>query len=200
MASETTKKLLWGALSLALIAGGIGLMAWVNNTAQQVKATSASEPPAFLAGTPPAYLHEYVQGDFAGQRLEGANWVTYKERVIWPVEPSWEKADVVRSFRMQSGPTTRREATIEVTYDVLGELNLHTFTYKPAPERQIVPYLMVPRQDRYRIGTPMVRPHVGAEAAIAYLERMRPQYKHYAGNIQKSIAAIQADAAVSPRP
>jgi hypothetical protein len=200
MASETTKKLLWGALSLALVAGGIGLMVWVNDTARQVKATSASEPPAFLAGTPPAYLHAYVQGDFAGQRLEAANWVTYKERVIWPVEPNWEKADVIRGFRMQSGPTTRREATIEVTYDVLGELNLHTFTYKPAPERQVVPYLMVPRQDRYRIGTPMVRPHVGVEAAIAHLERMRAQYKHHEPNIQKAIAALKAEAAASPRP
>lgn len=199
MASDTTKKLLWGALSLALIAGGIGLMASVSDTANKLKSANparASEPPAFLAGTPPAYLYAYVQGDFEGERLEGAHWSRYKERVVWPVEPNWEKAEVIRGFRMQSGPTTQREATIEVTYDVLGHLDLHTFTYKPAPERQIVPFLMVPRASGYVIGTPMLKPHVGAEGAIAYLERMRAQYKQHEGNITRSIAAIRAEAAV----
>lgn len=201
MANDTTKKLLWGALSLALVAGGIGLMVWVNQTATEIKAARPSEPPAFLAGTPPAYLHEYVQGDFLGDRLEAANKARYKEMVAWPTEPNWELAAVIRGFRMQSGPTTRTEASIEVTYDTLGELNLHDFTYKPAPQREILPFVLVPGKERYTIVSPMLKPHVGVEAAIAFLERMEVNNARYRANIRQSIDRIRADAqAAEKRP
>ena len=193
MANETTKKLLWGALALGLVAGGIGLMVWVNQTAAELKATQPSEPPVFLAGTPPAYLYEYVQGDFKGERLEAANKARYKERVLWPTEPNWETAAVIRSFRMQSGPTTRTEASIEVTYDTLGELNLHDYTYRSAPKREILPFVLVPGQERYKIVSPILKPHVGAEAAIAFLERMSVNYQQFRPNIQRSIERIKAD-------
>ncbi|MNT65167.1 hypothetical protein D3C72_2031280 [compost metagenome] len=121
--------------------------------------------------------------------------------VAWPTEPNWELAAVIRGFRMQSGPTTRTEASIEVTYDTLGELNLHDFTYKRAPQREILPFVLVPGKERYMIVSPILKPHVGVEAAIAFLERMDVNNVQYRANIRQSIDRIRADAqAAEKRP
>lgn len=194
MDRDTRSKLLWGLLGVALIGGGIGLMAWVNRTAAELKATGPSAPPTFQVGTPPYWLHEYVQADFQGDRLEKANWPRLKQMVIWPTEANWDSAYVIRSFRLQSGPVTPKEATVEVTYETLGELNVHEFTYTPSPSRQTVPYALVPGQERWLIGVPILKPHVGPDAAVAYLERMKVHNPKRQAAIQAAIDGIRADA------
>src|SRR4051812_43477684 len=59
-------------------------------------------PPPFDEGSPSGALWSYLQGDFAGERLERATWSKYKELVLWPTEPKWESAYVVRSFRVET--------------------------------------------------------------------------------------------------
>jgi hypothetical protein len=185
--------IVFGLVALALIGAGVGLIHWAGNTAKELKATAPSEKPMFLEGTPQAYLYEWVESDFRGQRLEGANWLRLKDMVVWPNEPNWDHAYVISSYRLQSGPVTTQEANIEVTYDTLGELDTEVFTYEHSPSRQTVPFLMLPHAGRWRVGSPRLQPHVGPEAAIEYLQRMAINYKQYRKNIDASIAAIRAD-------
>jgi hypothetical protein len=194
-----SQRALWILGGLALLGGGSWLYQWLDQTRTEVTANAPSQPPPFLAGTPSAYLHDYVQADFQGDRLEKANWPRFKQQVVWPVEPNWETAYVIRSFRVQTGPVTGQQATVEVTYDTLGELNLFTFVYETSPTRQTVPYLLVPGDDRWKIGAPMLKPHVGPESAIAFLERMAVHYVQYRENIKRAIARIRADAGL-PEP
>jgi hypothetical protein len=60
---------------------------------------------------------------------------------------------------------------------------------------QVVPYQIEAGKDAWKIGLPMLRPHVGPEAAVAYLKRMEVGYPKLKPTIEASIQAIQADAA-----
>lgn len=200
MDDDRLKRLGWGVAAVVMVGIGIALMRTSPAPEPGVLVPSGgpasqappSEKPMFLEGTPQAYLYDYVEADYNGERLEGANWEKFKNEVIWPVEPNWGSAYVIRSYRLQSGPMTGKDATVEVTYDTLGELDTETFVYTPSPSRQTVPYTMVPRQDRWRIGLPMLRPHVGTEATVRYLERMKVNYPQYRTHIDQSIAALKA--------
>ena len=193
MPRSTLIRALWGLLAVGLIGGGFWLFRWVS-AADQAFQAQAPATPAYLPGTPAALLADYVAGDFAGERLEGANWLKYKRMVIWPTEPSWESAYVVRSYRLQPAQTTPRQAMVEVTYHTLGELNVHSFTYTPSPTRHTVAFTLVPRQGEWKIGHPILRPHVSPEAAIAHMERMATLYPQRRADIQRAIAAVRADA------
>lgn len=152
-------------------------------------------PAAFPEGTAGARLAEYVAGDFGGERLERATWLKYKGWVMWPTEPAWDEAYVVRSYALAKVASTASEATAEVRYDTLGVLNLTTFAYETSPTQQAVPFKLLLSEGAWKIGVPMLRPHPGPEAAIAYLGRMREHYTKQAPAIAKALAAIRADAA-----
>jgi hypothetical protein len=151
-------------------------------------------PPPFQEGSPANALWSYLQGDFSGERLERATWTKYKELVLWPAEPKWESAYVVRSFRVESGKLEGKKATCESTFDTMGELDLETFKYQTSPTQQVVPYTLEAGKEAWKIGLPMLRPHVGPEAAIAFLHRMEVGYPRLKPQIAASIQQITADA------
>ncbi|MDB5097948.1 MAG: hypothetical protein JWM80_2369 [Cyanobacteria bacterium RYN_339] len=151
-------------------------------------------PPPFDEGSPAGSLWSYLQGDFAGERLERATWTKYKEMVLWPAEPKWESAYVVRSFRVEGGKVEGKKAAAECTFDTMGELDLETYKYQTSPTRQVVPYQLEFGPDTWKIGLPMLRPHVGPEAAIAFLRRMEVGYPRLKAQIEGAITTIDADA------
>ncbi len=152
-------------------------------------------PVRFQEGTAGARLAEYVAGDFAGERLERASWLKYKGWVMWPTEPGWDEAYVVRAYQLAKVSSTASEATAEVHYDTLGILNLTTFTYATSPSQQAVPFKLLLSEGAWKIGVPMLRPHPGPEATVAFLGRMREHYERQGPAIAQAIATIQADAA-----
>lgn len=151
-------------------------------------------PATFPAGTAGHRLVEYVAGDFAGERLERASWLKYKGWVMWPTEPAWDEAYVVRSYQPGKVTAAGTEATAEVRYETLGILDLATFAYETSPSTQAVPFKLLVSEGAWKIGLPMLRPHPGPEAAIAFLERMKVHFKKQGPTIEKSIAAIRKDA------
>jgi hypothetical protein len=186
---------LTGALAVAAIAavGGI-FLAMRGGPEPPAPTEPPRSPPPFDEGSPASALYAYVQDDFSGDRLERANWGKFKPRVLWPSEPKWESAYVVRSFRVESGKLEPKRAQAEAAYDTMGELNLETFDYKSSPTRQVVPYSLELGPEDWRIGLPMLRPHVGPEGAIAFLRRMEVGYPKLKAKIQASIEQIDADA------
>jgi hypothetical protein len=151
-------------------------------------------PPPFEEGSPAGALHVYLEGDFAGERLERANWAKYSQMVLWSSEPKWDGAYVVRSFRVESGKAHAHGAGAEATFETMGELDLDHYSYKPSPSRQTVPYELVKGTDGWIIGTPTLRPHPGPEAAIAFLKRMAAGYPHQKATIEAAIKQIDSDA------
>lgn len=201
MDAQTKKLIPWVLLALALIGAGVGLLHWVGRTETDLKAASPpSEKPMFLEGTPQAALYQYVESDFQGERLEAASWLKFKELVIWPNEPNWDHAYVISRYRVQAGPQSGHDASVEVTYDTLGELDTEVYTYEHSPSRQTVPFTMVPKKGVWKVGMPRLQPHPGAQATIDYLERMAVHYPRYKKNIDASIAAIRADAKLTEHP
>lgn len=189
-----------GGLALVAIAGSV---AWVGLTVRQAPTGPGSAAPAFLAGTPGARLDEYVAADAAGERLERATWPRFKTMVVWPNEPAWDEAYVIRSYRVSidpTHPTTPNKAEGEVFYDTLGVLNLETFTYDASPTRQTVPFSLLIVQGNWKLGVPMLRPHPLPDPTLAYLRRMREHYKVHRPAIDASIKAIARDAAAVPPP
>jgi hypothetical protein len=151
-------------------------------------------PPIFEEGSPAGALHAYLEGDFAGDRLERASWAKYSQMVIWTSEPKWDGAYVVRSFRVESGKAHAHGAGAEATFDTIGELDLDHFSYSSSPSRQTVPYELVKGPDGWLIGTPTLRPHPGPEAAMAFLKRMEAGYPRQKSAIESAISKIDADA------
>lgn len=166
-------------------------------------ATSSSDPPTpsvpghvtYLPGTPGERLSGYVDADFRGERLERAAWAIFKSQVMWPTEPAWDEAYIVRSTTIAMGPTKPDSADATTTYDTLGVLSLESFVYETSPSSQRVPFKLLNTGGTWKIGLPMLRPHPSPEAAIAYLERMGSYYTQKRAVINASIKAIQADAA-----
>ena len=157
--------------------------------------------PLYMPGTPAGLLATYLDGDFHGERLERALWLTkYRAYGIWPNEPAWSSAYVIARYRLQSNAMTVRDADVEATFDTLGELDLQTFVYQHSPSRQTVPYKLLNGPKGWQIAFPMLKPHVGPQAAIAYLQRMAVGYPHQRGAIAASIAAIEAEAGASAAP
>ncbi|MFP5501939.1 MAG: hypothetical protein ACLGIN_05580 [Candidatus Sericytochromatia bacterium] len=183
------------SLIASVLAAGVGLYAY--QAARQPGAVSTAPPTPesrFLPGTPAGHLESYLMGDFAGERLERANWsFKYKDMGLWDSEPAWDSAYVIRDFRIHTGQTTMRQAEAEVTFETLGILDLQAFTYTPSPTRQTVPYLLQAVDNRWKIAHPRLRPHVGLEAAKSYLQRMKVGYPQRAEAIDRSIRALEAE-------
>jgi len=189
-----------GGLALVAIAAGV---AFVGLTARDAPpGAGGGAPAAFVAGTAGARLEEYVTGDAAGERLERATWAKYKLMVVWPNEPAWDEAYVIRSQRIAMNPALPGaviKAEGEVTYDTLGVLNLNTFDYETSPTRQTVPFSLLLLENTWKIGVPMLRPHPLADPTLAYLRRMREHYVTRRPAIDAAIKAIARDAA-APAP
>lgn len=195
MATGSRAANLIGGLALVAIAAGV---AYVGLTARDAApGAGGAAPPAFVAGTAGARLEEYVAGDAAGERLERATWAKYKPMVVWPNEPAWDEAYVIRAHRIAMDPLPPKavKAAGEVTYDTLGVLNLNTFEYETSPTRQTVPFELLRIQDQWKIGVPMLRPHPLADPTLAYLRRMREHYVTRRPAIDAAIKAIARDAA-----
>ena len=157
--------------------------------------TPVTSPPAFGEGTPAGVVHTYLEGDFAGERLERASWAKFQRMVLWPSEPKWDSAYVVRSFRVESGKQDKHDASADATFDTLGELDLEQFVYTTSPSEQTVPYMLTSNAKvGWLIAQPMLKPHSGPEATIAFLKRMRVGYPTLAYHIDASIKQIAADA------
>lgn len=194
MSTNARTAVTFAAIGLVVIAGLYVSMRGAPEPAATPTPTPLSPPP-FEQGSPAGALHAYLEGDFAGERLERATWATkYAHLVVWGAEPKWDGAYVIRSFRVESGPRQAHKASAEATFDTMGELDLDHFTYTPSATRQRVPYDLVMGNDGWLIASPTLRPHVGPEAAISYLKRMEVGYSRLAKTINKAIAQIDADA------
>lgn len=190
-------RLLGGVILGVALIGGYLTMRGVPEP-QATPTPTPLSPPPFEEGSPAGALHAYLEGDFAGERLERASWSKYKHMVLWPTEPKWDSAYVIRSFRVESGPITGRKSSAEATFDTMGELDLDRYTYTASPTRQRVPYELVTSTEGWVLGTPTLRPHVGPEAAIAFLKRMRVGFPTLRGAIDASIKAIDEGSRAQP--
>ena len=196
------------APNVALAALG-AVVLYVAMTSGEVHPPGASPaaPMQYPPGSAGGRLEEYVQRDFEGLRLERASWAIVKDWVVWTAEPAWDAAYVVRSYRLRMGKppaapgdTLATSQDFEVLYDTLGELDLASFGYVPSPSRQAPAYTVVNERGGWRLGVPLLKPHVGAEGAIAFLTRMRGVYTTRTAIIDQSIARIRQDAAATPPP
>jgi hypothetical protein len=151
------------------------------------------QPPEYMQGTPQGLLHDYLEGDFEGERLERATWPTkYKNMVSWENEPLWDTCYIINRYVIQSGNTTLQRAQAAVTYETMGEMSLESYEYRPSPSRQTVPFTLELSKTGWRISYPMLKPHVSPEAAIAFLQRMEVGYPQLRSRIQRSIDTIKA--------
>jgi hypothetical protein len=193
----------WLLLALGLVLFGGLVMVGLKPGASPSPPTGPHGAPSggvvYPEGTAGERLQAYVAGDFAGERLERASWMKYKGWVMWATEPAWDEAYVVRSFALEKVASTALDATADVTYPTLGVLDLQTFAYETSPSRQTVPFKLLLSQGEWKIGLPMLRPHPGVAATIAFLERMATHFVKQRPVIQASIARIKADAA-KPEP
>lgn len=182
-------------IGVTLAAVAFGAAAYYATTQKGPAASVVSSPtPAprqFLEGTPAGLLETYLQGDAQGERLERANWPKYREMVLWPREPLWDSAYIIRDYRIHSGEVAMPSAGAEVTFRTLGELNLETFVYTPSPTTQTVPYKLIAEQSRWKIAHPMLRPHVSPGGAVGFLERMAVGHPDKKDAIERSIQAIR---------
>lgn len=155
-----------------------------------------SQARKFAEHTPAGSLETYIDGDFKGERLEGANWAAkYKALVNWQTEPSWDQAYILRTYNIETGKTGDRQSTAFVTYDTLGEFDLDTFKYTASPTRQTVTYTLEKDKDTWLVGYPMLRPHVSIDAMIAHLERLAVGYPLKKPAIDTGIEQLRAEKA-----
>lgn len=177
-------------IALALAAG----LLWLRTS----PTSPSSQGPGTLAGTPGAALATYLEGDFRGERLEGASWLTYRERVSWSTEPSWHAAWVVKRYEMAPAKMTGRTASIDVTYETLGELDLNTFVFRPSPTIHTVTYRLEAPSGVWKLTDPMLQPHPSVPAAKSFLKRMSVGHADRRVEIARAIQAMRVTAEKAP--
>lgn len=65
---------------------------------------------------------DYCQFDFDGSRLSGKTWKELESLIGYEEEPGWDRAVVVRGFKVSRVKVTRNTATAHVEYAVVGQL------------------------------------------------------------------------------
>lgn len=148
----------------------------------------------FLDHTPAGRVETYVDGDYNGERLEGANWAAkYKKLVNWATEPTWDQVYVIRSYNVETGKVGDPRSTAFVTYDTLGEFDLDLLKYTVSPTRQTVTFTLEKEKGEWLIAYPTLRPHVNMHVLIAHLERMAVGYPLKKPAIDEALTALRAE-------
>lgn len=168
----------------------------VNTAVSDAPKAEPTKARMFIATLPAGKVETYVEGDFQGERLEGANWAAkYKKLVNWSTEPNWDQAYIIRSYNVESGKVGKDQAEAVVTYDTMGELDLDLLTYTPSPTRQSVTFTLKKENDEWLIAFPTLRPHPSLEAAIAHLERMAVGYPLKRPAIEELLTQLRSEQA-----
>jgi len=73
--------------------------------------------------SPSGVVRKYCQLDFDGSRLSSAMWKRVSPLVSWEDEPGWDTYTVVSGFQILSEKQSKDEATISVSFSVVGTMS-----------------------------------------------------------------------------
>ena len=124
--------------------------------------------------TPQDVLNKFLKFDFDGARLDSDGFKKVFPLTDWPHAPGYDSSIIVRSYKVGAPQVRGSEATIVVTYDVVGMIAGNTaweaFTGDASSETfkdQVkMSYQLVLKHGRWKVHEPNEVPHISIEVAL----------------------------------
>jgi hypothetical protein len=125
---------------------------------------------ASYPGSPAAVVAAYIEADGAGKALDSDTVPLVLKYTTWKEAPGWDSCAVIKSYEIGEVAATAGKASVQITYQVAGQLSLLSYTAKPAKEE--VSFDVVKTKGKWKIVSPQLAPHLTATAAIAFLKKI----------------------------
>jgi hypothetical protein len=114
-------------------------------------------------------VHEYVERDSRGERLEGpAPW--FHSVVTWPDDPGYDSYTVITGFEINPGAASSDTAHVRVQYHTVGWIaagdSLHS-RFTPRDTLEVQDFVLLRRGQRWAISAPQIDQHVLLDSALA---------------------------------
>ncbi|MGH8047616.1 MAG: hypothetical protein ACREKL_10240 [Chthoniobacterales bacterium] len=119
-------------------------------------------------GAPASVTAAYIEADGRGLALDGETAPLLLGYTTWKDAPGWDSFVVIKSYDIGEVGWTGDKASVQITYDVLGQIDGMKFTSKPANEE--VFFELVKKKGKWKIVKPQLAPHLFVAGAITALE------------------------------
>jgi hypothetical protein len=118
-------------------------------------------------------VREYCHLDFEGTRLSSNNpdAAKYDGLVVWPNEPGWDGAVVVKDFAITRFWFERSQSFVTVQYFVLGNM-ADTEVTATRQHKELVTFVLTRSGDTWKIAHPLIPPHISVHASITALDSL----------------------------
>lgn len=124
--------------------------------------------------TPQDVLNKFLKLDFDGARLDSEGFKKVFPLTDWPDAPGYDSSIIVRGYKVGTPQVRGGEATIAVTYEVVGMIAGNTtweaYTGDASSESfkdQVkMAYKLVLKNGRWKVHEPNEVPHISIEVAL----------------------------------
>ena len=124
--------------------------------------------------TPQDVLNKFLKLDFDGARLDSDGFKKVFPLTDWPDAPGYDSSIIVRGYQVGSPQIRGGEATIAVTYEVVGMIagNTSWEAYKgdasadSFKDQVKMSYKLVLKNDRWKVHEPNEVPHISIDVAL----------------------------------
>jgi len=130
--------------------------------------------------TPEGVVEAFCKEDFIGTGAGLGDWIKIQQYTTWPDAPGWDESILVRSFKVTKIRENPNVAEVKVEYKSIGRLYSDEIgpVFQRVKSNEVVIYKLIKKGGQWKIESPQLNPHVGAETKIKLLkETITPQVK-----------------------
>lgn len=156
--------------------------------------------------SPESVVKLYCQKDFDGARTTSKTLPEVDHLYLWPDEPGWNTATLVRRYRVLSSRVDSSHAVVTVEYETLGDIS--AWALKEEHKSTRVEFklelgnkewgwkndqrVLVTSNMAWRITAPIIPPHISIPFAKKYFTSLPPNDRDPEHHLEKVVARLRA--------
>ena len=130
--------------------------------------------------TPQDVLNKFLKLDFDGARLDSDGFKKVFPLTDWPDAPGYDSSFIVKSYKLGESSIKGGQATIVVTYDVVGFIGGNTMweAYADNPSSETfkdqvrISYELLLKNGKWKVHGPNEAPHISIDVALKNEEEL----------------------------